>query len=79
MMKERQFCKKVTNLFNEYLPRWSPGVNLSRMSPKTIANLTMYSRKVGDYNGTLIFEIDDMKNSSPLNPKFTFFAMLKPK
>ena len=46
---------------------------------ETIANLTMYSRKVGDYNGTLIFEIDDMKNSSPLNPKFTFFAMSKPK
>ena len=34
---------------------------------KTIANLTTYSRKPGDYNGTIIFEIDIMKNSSPLN------------
>ena len=34
---------------------------------KTIANLTTYSRKAGDYNGTIMFEIDIMKNSSPLN------------
>ena len=53
-------------------------VNVSRMSPKTIANLTTYSRKPGDYNGTIIFEID-MKNSSPLNLKFTFFATVKTK
>ena len=46
---------------------------------KTIANLTTYSRKPGDYNGTIIFEIDIMKNSSPLNLIFTFFAMSKPK
>ena len=32
---------------------------------KTIANLTTYSRKPGNYNGTIIFEIDIMKNSSP--------------
>ena len=34
---------------------------------KTIANSTTYSRNPGDYNGTIIFEIDIMKNSSPLN------------
>ena len=44
----------------------------------TIANLTTYSRKPGNYNGTIIFEIDTMKNSFPLNSKFTFFAMSKP-
>ena len=32
---------------------------------KTIANLTTYSRKPGNYNGTIIFEIDIMKKSSP--------------
>ena len=46
---------------------------------KTIANSTTYSRKPGDYNGTIIFEIHIMKNSSPLNLKFTLFAMSKPK
>ena len=46
---------------------------------KTIANLTTYSRKPGDYSGTIIFEIDIMKNSSPLNLKFTFFATFKTK
>ena len=34
---------------------------------KTIANLTTYCRKTGEYNGTIIFEIDIMKNSSPIN------------
>ena len=37
------------------------------------------SRKPENYNGTIIFEIDIMKNSSPLNLKFTLFAMSKPK
>ena len=46
---------------------------------KTIANLTTYSRKLGDYNGTITFEIDIMKNSSPLNLKFTYFATVKTK
>ena len=48
---------------------------------KTIANLTTCGRKPGDYNGTIVFEIDIMKNSSPLNLKLTFFApaMSKPK
>ena len=46
---------------------------------KTIANLTTYSRKPGDYNGIIIFEIDIMKNSSPLNLKFTSFATVKTK
>ena len=46
---------------------------------KTIANSTIYCRKPGDCNGTIIFEIDVMKNSSQLNLKFTIFAMSKPK
>ena len=46
---------------------------------KTIAILTTYRRKPGDYNGTIIFEIDIMKNSSPHNLKFTFFATIKTK
>ena len=46
---------------------------------KTIANLTTFSRKLGNYNGTIIFEIGFMKKSSPLNLKFTFFATVKTK
>ena len=34
---------------------------------KTHANLTTYSRKQGNFNGTISFEIDIMKNSSPIN------------
>ena len=34
---------------------------------KTIANLATYSRKLENYNGTIIFEFDIMKNSSPIN------------
>ena len=34
---------------------------------KTIANLTTCSRKPGNYNGINIFEVDIMKNSSPLD------------
>ena len=46
---------------------------------KTIVNSTTYSRKPGDYNGTIIFEFDIMKNSSPLNFESTFFATVKTK
>ena len=34
---------------------------------KTCANLTTCSREPENYNGTIIFEIDIMKNSSPIN------------
>ena len=34
---------------------------------KTCANLTTYSRKLEKYNDTIIFEIDIMKNSFPIN------------
>ena len=34
---------------------------------KTRPNLSTYSRKPGNYNGTIIFEIDIMKKSSPIN------------
>ena len=44
------------------------GVNVSRTYvTKTCANLTAYSRKPENYNGTIIFEIDIMKNSSRIN------------
>ena len=46
---------------------------------KTLAQLSTYSRKTGNYNGTIIFEIDSMKKFSPLNLKFTFYAISKPK
>ena len=46
---------------------------------KSIANSTTYSRKPGDYNGTIIFEFDILKNSAPPNLKFTFFATVKTK
>ena len=34
---------------------------------KTCANLTTYSKKQENYTVTIIFEIDIMKNSSPIN------------
>ena len=34
---------------------------------KTRANLSTYSRKPGNYNDTIIFEIDMMKKSYPIN------------
>ena len=34
---------------------------------KTIANLTTYSRKPGNYSGTIILQIDIVKKSSPIN------------
>ena len=42
-------------------------------------NLTTYSKKLEDYNATIIFEFDIMKNSFPLNSKYTFFATVKTK
>ena len=36
-------------------------------------------KKPEDYNGTIIFEFGIMKNSFPLNLKFTFFATVKTK
>ena len=52
---------------------------MSSSVTKTIGNSTTYSEKPGDNNGTFIFEFDIMKNSSPLNLKFTFFATVKTK
>ena len=50
------------------------------MSPELVhMYLTTYSRKPGNYNGTIIFEIDIMKKSSPLNFEFTLFASVKNK
>ena len=46
--------------------RGQAGVNVSHVT-KTHANLTTYSRKPQNYNGTIIFEIDIMKKSSPIN------------
>ena len=36
----------------------------------------MYSRKPGNYNGTIIFEIDIMKKSSPISSGFTCLPLL---
>ena len=46
---------------------------------KTRANLATYSRKPGNYNGTIIFEIDIMKKSYPINLKLAFLHLSKPK
>ena len=44
-----------------------PGCKCFTYVSKTRANLTTYSRKSENYNGTTIFEIDIMKKSSPIN------------
>ena len=70
-----QFCKY--DLLNDNISviwaSYKPHVT------KTHPNWTTYSRKLGNYNGTIIFEIDIMKNSSQLNLKFIFFATIKTK
>ena len=49
-------------------PHMSPGMcKCFTYVAKTHANLTTYSRKLENYNGTIIFEIDIMKKSSPIN------------
>ena len=45
---------------------------------KTCLNLTKYSRKPVNYN-TIIFEINIMEKSYPINLKFTFLPLSKPK
>ena len=60
-------------------PNWPLNRKYFTYVAKTIAKSTTYSRKPGNYNGTIIFEFDIMKNSSPLNLKFTFFATIKTK
>ena len=52
---------------------------LTRGKCFTYVTKTTYSRKLENYNGTIIFEFDIMKNSSPLNLKVTFFATVKTK
>ena len=45
-----------------------PLVNVSRISQKLVLTQPhTYSRKPGNFNGTISFEIDIMKNSSPIN------------
>ena len=57
------------NVVRSGLRCYTSNINLSGMSPKLLVKYTYstYSRKPGDYNGTIIFEIDIMKNSSPIN------------
>ena len=45
---------------------------------KIHANLTTYSAKPENSNGTIIFEIDILKTSSPINLKFTLLPLSKP-
>ena len=76
---EQQERKKTQNDGNILMVIFLPVQNYVRLNvTKTMANLTTFSKKPGNYNGNIIFEID-MKNSSPLNVIFTFFAMSKPK
>ena len=72
---ENKSCVKLSSAF-EHLSYIS---KCFTCFTKTFASSATYSRKPGDYNGTIIFEIDIMKNSSPLNLKFTFFATVKTK
>ena len=53
-------------------------VNFFTHVTKTCPNLTTYSRKPENNNGTIIFEIDIMKKSYPVNLKFTFLPLSKP-
>ena len=46
---------------------------------KTRPNLATYTRKPGNNNGTIVFEIDIMKKSYPVNLKFTSLPLSKPK
>ena len=75
----QKFKKKLLTSFLE-----GPQSKCFTYVTKTIANLTTYySRKWGDYNDTIIFEIDIMKNSSLLihifchcqNQNNTFFLL----
>ena len=46
---------------------------------KTRPNLATYTRKPGNNNGTIVFEIDIMKKSYPVNLNFTSLPLSKPK
>ena len=55
------------------------GSNFFTYVTRTCPHLSTYSRKLGNYNGTIIFVIDIMKKSFPPNLKFTFLPLSKPK
>ena len=69
---EKLLCVATTHLL--YNPR-RVDVRLAQIAvmlagtsvTKTHANVSTYSRKPGNYNGTINFEIDIMKKSSPIN------------
>ena len=63
----------------KYFIKYAIELDSIKYATKIHANLTTYCKKPEDYNGTIIFEIDIMKNWSPLNLKFTFFATVKTK
>ena len=42
-------------------------LSVSRISPKLLQTKPHIVKKPGDYNGTIIFEIDTIKKSSPIN------------
>ena len=72
--KNAEALKKYQDIYGERMR--TIVINFSPMSPKLVH---IHSRKPGNYNCTIIFEIDIMKKSSPLNLKFTFFATVKTK
>ena len=54
-------------------------VNFSPITPKLLRTYPHIAEKPGNYSSTIIFEIDIMKKSSPLNLECTFFATVKTK
>ena len=54
---------KVTNII--HITKNS--VNVSRISPKLLQTQPHIVENLGDYNGTILFEIDTMKKSSSIN------------
>ena len=58
--------KTLATIYLWYI-QFLPGCKCFTCVTKTIANLATYSRKPENYNGTIIFEFDIMKNSSPIN------------
>ena len=73
------YLYKLTFMFCHLVWLAVPCVIFLTYVTKTRANLYTYSRKPGNYNGIIIFEIDIMKKFSQINLKFTFLQLSKPK
>ena len=72
----------LLNNFLTLLHYWVIWVNFSRMSPKLVRTYprSIENKRVCNYNGTIIFEIDKiMKKSFPIHLKFKSLPLSKPK